>query len=680
MRRDLFFGLSLAAGLASCGGDELVLPSEGEPAAISIVAGDNQSGRVGETLAQPLVIQVTDVGGRPVVGTLVELELDGFVDTVTTGLDGQASAELALGSTVGQSTGHARVVPPESPRVLETIFTVTAVSASANGLAMESGDGQTAAAGSALPDPLVVSVTDAFGNPVEGVTVSWAAQGGGSLSENSTTTAADGTTSVTRTLGPTAGTQTTTASAEGLAGSPVTFIHSATAGSAAGVSIVSGDGQTGDPGATLPQPLVVRVTDADGNGVSGAAVTWVVTAAGGSVAPSTGTTGSDGQTSTTWTLGAGTETNSVEAVVSGVGRAVFTAMVSAVSPADIRIVSGDGQSGPVGLQLGDLLVVEVVDAGGHAVSGVSVTWEVGSGGGSVAPRTATTGSDGHASTEWTLGPSTGNQSVRASVSGAGNVEFTATGTPGAPSVLAIRTQPSDAATLDEPFSRQPVIQLRDALGNDVKQAGVSVTAAIASGPGNLVGTSSRNTDADGRATFTDLAISGTAGDHTLIFAAPGFTSVVSASITVTPPANEAPTANDDSFEVDQDGVLTVDQPGVLGNDTDPESDPLTAALVGNPAHGAVTLSPDGSFEYTPEAGYSGTDGFTYQADDGTSTSAPATVTITVNAVVGVNQPPSFLFTFTPKVQRLALAIQSRRHPVALECDLPPSHPLARAVT
>jgi hypothetical protein len=187
-----------------------------------------------------------------------------------------------------------------------------------------------------------------------------------------------------------------------------------------------------------------------------------------------------------------------------------------------------------------------------------------------------------------------------------------------------------------------VIQLRDATGNDVKQAGVSVTAAIASGPGRLVGTTSRTTDAEGRATFTDLAISGTAGIHTLIFAAPGFTSAVSASVTVSAAANAAPTAADDGFSVTQDQVLSVPAPGVLDNDTDPENDPLNAAIVTQAANGTVALRADGSFDYAPNPGFSGTDSFTYQAGDGSNTSPSATVTITVNAVVGVNDPPSFL--------------------------------------
>ena len=172
MRYTPFFGaLAAAVGVLSCGGDNVSLPSEGEPAKVSVVAGDDQSGRVGEMLDRPVVVEVTDGGGRPVPGAVVEIELGGAPDTVHTGADGQASAELALGSSVGQTTGHVRVVAPEPPKPVLATFTATALSASANGLAMVSGGDQTSAAGTALPDPLIVSVTDAFGNPVSGAVV-----------------------------------------------------------------------------------------------------------------------------------------------------------------------------------------------------------------------------------------------------------------------------------------------------------------------------------------------------------------------------------------------------------------------------------------------------------------------------------------------------------------------------
>ena len=124
-----------------------------------------------------------------------------------------------------------------------------------------------------------------------------------------------------RTLGPASGSQTTTASSEGLAGSPVIFTHTATAGNASNVRIVSGNEQVALPGTTLPQPLVVEVVDGGGNAVVGAAVTWLVTAGGGSLDPGTGTTDENGRASTSWTLGPGTGANTAQAVVSGVGEA-----------------------------------------------------------------------------------------------------------------------------------------------------------------------------------------------------------------------------------------------------------------------------------------------------------------------------------------------------------------------
>ena len=73
--------------------------------------------------------------------------------------------------------------------------------------------------------------------------------------------------------------------------------------------------------------------------------------------------------------------------------------------------------------------------------------------------------------------------------------------------------------------------------------------------------------------------------------------------------------------------------GVLANDTDVETPApsLTAQVVTAPAHGSLTLNPNGGFTYAPAASFAGTDSFTYRASDGTATSSPATVTITVVA-------------------------------------------------
>jgi len=98
-------------------------------------------------------------------------------------------------------------------------------------------------------------------------------------------------------------------------------------------------------------------------------------------------------------------------------------------------------------------------------------------------------------------------------------------------------------------------------------------------------------------------------------------------------ADQRPVAvDDDDYEVNQDDTLTVSAAnGVLANDADPDSGPqaMTAVLAGDVSHGQLTLNPDGSFEYTPTAGYTGEDSFSYQAYDGAKHSNVAKAALTV---------------------------------------------------
>ena len=94
----------------------------------------------------------------------------------------------------------------------------------------------------------------------------------------------------------------------------------------------------------------------------------------------------------------------------------------------------------------------------------------------------------------------------------------------------------------------------------------------------------------------------------------------------TGPAGAAPVVSNDAYSTPEGTALTVAAPGVLANDSDPNHAPMTAVLVTGPAHGALTLNADGSFTYTPAAGFFGTDSFTYQAFDGQAYSDLATVT------------------------------------------------------
>ncbi len=117
----------------------------------------------------------------------------------------------------------------------------------------------------------------------------------------------------------------------------------------------------------------------------------------------------------------------------------------------------------------------------------------------------------------------------------------------------------------------------------------------------------------------------------------GFATSAPAAVSITVASvNDAPTAAPESYLTDRDVALTVPPPGVLQNDSDVDGDALTAVLGQQAAHGVVSLSSNGGLTYTPAAGYTGSDSFTYRASDGTLSSTPATVSLTVTAV---NRPP-----------------------------------------
>jgi hypothetical protein len=100
-------------------------------------------------------------------------------------------------------------------------------------------------------------------------------------------------------------------------------------------------------------------------------------------------------------------------------------------------------------------------------------------------------------------------------------------------------------------------------------------------------------------------------------------------------SNTPPVATADSYTIVEGQVLTVTAAqGMLANDTDADGNSLTAILKTGPANGTLQNHLDGSFIYTPNPGFYGTDSFTYAAADGQSQSAPATVTITVKPNFG----------------------------------------------
>ncbi|HTF96068.1 MAG TPA: retention module-containing protein [Cellvibrio sp.] len=109
----------------------------------------------------------------------------------------------------------------------------------------------------------------------------------------------------------------------------------------------------------------------------------------------------------------------------------------------------------------------------------------------------------------------------------------------------------------------------------------------------------------------------------------GGTSTATVNVTVTP-VNDAPVANDDSVTVNEDDSVVV---AVRGNDTDADGNPLTVTAVTQGTNGSVVIDAiTGNPIYTPNAGFNGSDSFTYTISDGNGGTATATVNVTVTPV------------------------------------------------
>ena len=214
-------GTTLAAGGED--GTILLWNVDKTPHSLTKVSGEGQGGLVGEQLAKPFVVSVLDQDGSAFVGAVVSFSVTAgggtlSAATVTTDANGRAATRLTLGSQPGTNTVEATVEGLEP----ETFTATAAEQAMPHSLTKVCGDDQEGTAGALLAEPLVVSVSDEDGAAMAGVVVSFAVTaGGGTLSSATATTDANGRARTRLTLGSEVGTNTVSATVEGLG--PVTF-------------------------------------------------------------------------------------------------------------------------------------------------------------------------------------------------------------------------------------------------------------------------------------------------------------------------------------------------------------------------------------------------------------------------------------------------------------------------
>ncbi|HWZ29230.1 MAG TPA: hypothetical protein VNX15_11745, partial [Gemmatimonadales bacterium] len=240
--------------------------------------------------------------------------------------------------------------------LLTTAFALAAAASCSKGgttptqirtLSKVAGDSQVGSAGVALGTSLSVQVKDQNGAPVSGAVVSWGAgTGGGSVGAPSSSTDGTGTATMSRTLGPAAGYQSTTASLSGATGSPITFTSISQVQGAFTIAAGTGTGQTDTVLATLGAPFQVLVTDHTGAPVAGVIVGFAVTSGGGSMTQSADTTDGSGHATAALIFPSTVGTKSVQASVTGLlGSPVgFSALATAGHAAAMSLGTGNAQA------------------------------------------------------------------------------------------------------------------------------------------------------------------------------------------------------------------------------------------------------------------------------------------------------------------------------------------------
>jgi hypothetical protein len=728
--------VSLLATAAGCGGSDLTLPSESVAAKIAITQGNGQNAPVSSPLPERLVVKVTDSRGLAVPNQPVDFTIatgGGNVSpaSATTGADGQAGTNWTLGPAAGAQTVTAAAVGNGAPANLSVTFSASALTAAPARLTKVAGDGQNAAAGTNVPTPPSVKVTDAVGNPIQGVLVTFAVTGGGGIVAPAVpvATGGNGIAAVTSwQLGPVAGPNQLTATVAGtsVAGSPAVFTATGTVGGANRLAFTV-QPVNAAVGAPITPAVEVQIQDAGGNPVISAtnpitislgtnptsaalAGTTTVNAVAGIATfsnlninkPGTGytltatsTSGLTGTTSTPFDVVNASSTTTITSISPGttvVGQPyAVTFSVTAMAPASgtptgtVTVSDGAGGTCTGAAPNGNCLLTS---ASAGAKSVVATYAGDGNFAGSASPAVAhkveaaqTTALITNAPASSFFGQSitvqfsvnvnppgegtpVGNVTVTYQNAGsctvpvsAGQCSFTptATGTRNLRAVFVPTTpdfggdqSPNVSLTVNDATTATAVSSSKNPAnaGESITfTATVTVTNGLGTPTGNVV-------FRDGGDVFATIPLGGNgsaqatssfiAGQHNITAQYVGnanFAGSTSAPLAqVVTAVNAPPVSGADAYSTNEDTPLNVSAPGVLGNDSDPDGDPITAVNPTQPAHGTVVLNSNGSFTYTPAANFNGSDSFTYQASDGKLTSAPATVTLTV---LPVNDPPSF---------------------------------------
>ena len=455
----------------------------GAPATATKVLGDTQTAVVDTRLTDSLAVVVKSataypVVGAPVVWTVVRGGL-ATPDTAFTDVNGRAAIAYTLGTASGTDSVRAQA------GAIAALFTATAQAAAPSAIGIVSGNAQVDTAHRVLPLPLVVAVTDTFGNPVTGAPVTFVRIAGhGTPAADTVTSVADNHPSTAYTLGTFPGTDSIRVTL--LAnGKFVTF--TATAVNATPSSLVTsvGNGQSATVGTAFTDSLVAQVLDGNDAPIAGEPVVFVVTSGTATLAADTVLTDSLGFAVTHVTGGNTAGTVQVTAhVATPISPANFTLTLTAGAPTALTAITGDLQTDTAGTALPLPFGATVVDAFGNPVAGARVAFTRIAGDGTVAADTVTADVAGVVTDGYAFGTLPGSDTVRATLVGtAAFHDFVATAVPATPASVATIAGDSQTIVVGTESTDTITVVVRDAASHPI--AGVNVDWAVIPAVGGL---------------------------------------------------------------------------------------------------------------------------------------------------------------------------------------------------
>lgn len=370
-----------------------------------------------------------DAQGNPVDAPIVWSVLDPLLATLTSPLGG-------AGNALGLGTARIVAAVPDGPADT-ALLTIAPLPVAQRLLELVSGGGQSGLLGALLGAPIVVRVVDEASQPLSGIPVSFSASNGGILGTPNALSGTTGLAQTTWTLGSLLGTQTLTATAQGLTGPPLAVpatglpliepVATALEMTTSVASTIAGE--------LLSTNFVVRAVDDAGNVVPGFANAITVTLGqnpGGATLLGTRTVTPTNGVATFDDLSIQKAASGYTLVAAAQGLTTATSntfSITNAAAAALAIAGGNNQSALLGALLGNPLSVRVTDAFGNPVPGVPVAWAVTTGGGLLGTSVTQTNTNGVATNTWTLGLLAGIQNATASVNGLSGspAEFNATG-------------------------------------------------------------------------------------------------------------------------------------------------------------------------------------------------------------------------------------------------------------